>query len=94
VILRTTKTHRRKKLSKCKSVWLLSRSLYDTSIYEAGGNIALNCSSNISKVALFLDIEKAFYTTWHSGPLYKLSELEFSTSLIKLIASFLSDRKF
>jgi hypothetical protein len=40
-------------------------------------------------VAVFLDIEKAFYTTWHSGLLYKLSEFEFSASLIKL-----SERKF
>jgi hypothetical protein len=44
--------------------------------------------------ALFLDIEEAFDTTWHSGLLHILSELEFSTSLIKLIASFLANRKF
>jgi retron-type reverse transcriptase len=43
---------------------------------------------------VFLDIEKAFDTTWHSGLLYKLSNLEFSKSLIKLIGSFLSQRKF
>jgi hypothetical protein len=42
----------------------------------------------------FLDIEKAFVTTWHPGFLYKLSKLHFSTSLIKLISSFLSNRKF
>jgi hypothetical protein len=30
---------------------------------------------------VFLDIEKAFYTAWHSGLPYKLSELNFSTSL-------------
>jgi hypothetical protein len=41
-----------------------------------------------------LDIEKAFDPTWHPGLLYKLSELEFPTSLIKLIRSFLSQRKF
>jgi retron-type reverse transcriptase len=40
-----------------------------------------------------LDIEKAFDNTWHPGLLYKLSKLEFSTSLIKLINSFLSQRK-
>jgi hypothetical protein len=40
---------------------------------------------------MFLDIEKALDTTWHSGLLYKLSKLEFST---KLIGSFLSKRKF
>jgi hypothetical protein len=37
---------------------------------------------------VFLDIEKAFDATWHPGLLYKLSELEFPTSLIKLISSF------
>jgi hypothetical protein len=39
-------------------------------------------------------IEKATDTTWHSGQLYKLSQLECSTSLIKLIAYFLTNRKF
>jgi hypothetical protein len=48
----------------------------------------------MSTAAVFLDIEKAFDTTWHSGLICKLSELEFSTSLIKLIASFLTGRKF
>jgi hypothetical protein len=48
----------------------------------------------MSTAAVFLDIEKAFNTTWHSGLLNKLSKLEFSTSLIKLIGSFLSQRKF
>jgi hypothetical protein len=42
----------------------------------------------------FLDIEKAFDTTWLSSLLYNLSELEFSTSFIKLIYSFLAGRKF
>jgi hypothetical protein len=57
-------------------------------------HITLNFNSNTSTAAVFLDIEKAFDTTWHSSLLYKLSELEFSTSLIKLIDSFLTDRKF
>jgi retron-type reverse transcriptase len=56
-------------------------------------HITLHFNNNISMAALFLDIKKAFDTTRHSGLLYKLSELEFSTSLIKLIA-FLTDRKF
>jgi hypothetical protein len=43
--------------------------------------------------AVFLDIEKASDTTWHLGLLYKLSTLQFSISLIKLIGSFLSQRK-
>jgi hypothetical protein len=46
----------------------------------------------MSTAAVFLGIMKAFDTTWHSGLLYKLSELEFPASLLKLIASFLTDR--
>jgi hypothetical protein len=48
----------------------------------------------MSTAAVFLDIEKALDTTWHPGLLYKLSKMHFSTSLIKLISSFLSNRKF
>jgi hypothetical protein len=48
----------------------------------------------MSTAAVFLDIEKAFDITWHPGLLYKLSKLEFSINLIKLITSFLSQRKF
>jgi hypothetical protein len=44
--------------------------------------------------AVFLEIEKPFDTTWHCGLLYKLSKLEFSTSLIQLISASLSPRKF
>jgi hypothetical protein len=42
---------------------------------------------------VFLDIEKAFDTNWHFGLQSKLSTLQFSISLIKLIGSFLSQRK-
>jgi hypothetical protein len=48
----------------------------------------------MSTAAVYLDIEKAFDTTWQSGLLYKQSKLEFSKSLTKLIGSFLSERKF
>jgi hypothetical protein len=48
----------------------------------------------MSTAAVFLDIEKAFGTTWHPGLLYKLSKLWFSNNLIKLISSFLTQRKF
>jgi hypothetical protein len=48
----------------------------------------------MSIAAVFMDIEKAFDRTWHYGLLYEVSELAFSTRLIKLIASFLIDRKF
>jgi hypothetical protein len=57
-------------------------------------HVALNFNNNASTAAVFLDIKSDFDTTWHSGLLYKLSKLEFSTSLIKLISSFLSQHKF
>jgi hypothetical protein len=37
----------------------------------------LNFNNNMPTAAVFLDIEKAFDTTWHLGLLYKLSKLEF-----------------
>jgi hypothetical protein len=54
-------------------------------------HVFLNFNNNISTAAVFLDIEKAFDTTWHLGLLYKL---KFSFNLMKLISSFLSQRKF
>jgi hypothetical protein len=42
---------------------------------------------------MFWDTEKDFDTAWHYIMPYKLSELAFSTSLIKLTASFLSYRR-
>jgi hypothetical protein len=56
--------------------------------------VTLNFNNKQSTAAVFLDTEKAFDTTWHSGLLYKLSKLKFSTSLIKLIGSILSQRNF
>jgi hypothetical protein len=49
---------------------------------------------NMSTVAAFLDIEKAFDTTRHLGFLHKLSKLKFLFSLMKLVGSFRSQRKF
>jgi hypothetical protein len=43
---------------------------------------------------VFLDIKKAFDKIWHPGLLYQLHKLKFSTNLIKLISSFLFQRKF
>jgi hypothetical protein len=56
--------------------------------------LADHFNNNKSTAAVFLDIEKAFDTTWQPGLLYKLSKLQFSTSFIKLIGSFISQRKF
>jgi hypothetical protein len=57
-------------------------------------HVTLNFNNKISTAAVFLDIEKAFYTTWHTGLLYKLSKLQFTRSSIKLITSFFWERKF
>jgi hypothetical protein len=48
----------------------------------------------MSTAAVFLYSEKVFDTTWYLGFLYKLLELKFLITLIKLISSFLSQRKF
>jgi hypothetical protein len=47
-------------------------------------HVTLNLKNNMSTAAVFLDIGEVFDTTWHSGLLYKLSELEFSTRRIKV----------
>jgi hypothetical protein len=57
-------------------------------------HVTLNFNNKMATAAVFLDIEKAFHTTWHSGLLYKLRNLKFSNSLTKLIGSFLSQGKF
>jgi lysine/ornithine N-monooxygenase len=54
---------------------------------------AIQRESVAGEAAVFLDIEKVFDTTWHPGLLYKLSELQFATSLVKLITSLLTNRK-
>jgi hypothetical protein len=36
-------------------------------------HVTLNFNNKMSTAAVFLDIEKAFDTTWHSGLLYELS---------------------
>jgi hypothetical protein len=40
-------------------------------------HVTLNFNNNMSTAAVFLDIEKAFDTTWDNCLLYKLSEMEF-----------------
>jgi hypothetical protein len=57
-------------------------------------HVTLNFNNIMSTAAVFLDIEKAFDTMCHPGLFYKLSKLQFFTSLITLISSFLSQRKF
>jgi hypothetical protein len=57
-------------------------------------HVTLNFNNKMSIAAVFLDIEKAFDTTWYSILLCKLSKLEFLTSLIQHIGSLLSQQKF
>jgi hypothetical protein len=57
-------------------------------------HVTLNFNNNMSMAAVFLDIKKAFVSTSHYDQLYTVSGLEFSTCLVKLIASLLSKRKF
>jgi hypothetical protein len=57
-------------------------------------HVTLNFNNKMFTAAVLLDIEKAFDITWQPGLLYKLSKLKFSTRVIKLISSFLLQRKF
>jgi hypothetical protein len=57
-------------------------------------HITLNFKNNMSTAAVFLNIEKAFDTTWLPGLLYKLSKLKFPANLINFINSYLTNRKF
>jgi hypothetical protein len=57
-------------------------------------HVTLNFNNKMSTAAVFLDIKEAFDTTWNPDLLYKLSKFEFSKTMIKLIGSLLSLRKF
>jgi hypothetical protein len=51
-------------------------------------HVTLIFNNKLSTTVVFLDIGKAFDTTWYSGLLYKLSKLNILTSFVKLIGSF------
>jgi hypothetical protein len=44
-------------------------------------HVTHNFNNNMSTAAVFLNIGKAFDTTWHPGFLYKLSKLHFLANL-------------
>jgi hypothetical protein len=71
----------------------LARHITTLQCRRLADHVTLHFNNNMSIAAVFLDIEKAFDTTWHPGLLYKLAKLH-SNNLIKLISSFLSQRKF
>lgn len=43
---------------------------------------------------ILLDVEKAFDSIWHDGLIYKLIKMKLPSYLIKLIDSFIRNRKF
>ena len=56
-------------------------------------NVSLNFNKNLSTGMVLLDIEKAFDSVWHSAILHKLLKFKYPIYLIKIIQSFLNDRK-
>lgn len=56
--------------------------------------LSQNFNNNINTASIFLDVEKAFDRVWHAGLLYKLSQLNIPTEIVKIIESFLTDRTF
>lgn len=55
--------------------------------------VSLGFNRNQSTGVISLDIEKAFDTTWHDGLIHKLIKMNLPTYLIKIISSYLKDRK-
>ena len=47
-----------------------------------------------STIAVFLDINKAYDSTWHSGLIYKFIQLKVPFTLITIIDSYLAQRSF
>lgn len=50
--------------------------------------------SRMDTGAVFLDVAKAFDKVWHQGLVYKMYKTGFKMHIIKLIASYLNNRKF
>ncbi|KAL4104985.1 hypothetical protein QTP88_020260 [Uroleucon formosanum] len=56
--------------------------------------LSQNFNNNINTASIYLDVEKAFDRVWHAGLLFKLSQLNIPTDIVKIIESFLTDRTF
>ena len=71
------------------------RKMKTTSTYLAQmiSTIQHYCSKNYSTAGIFVDLQKAFDSVWHDGLIYRLVTLGFDHNFIKLISSFLKDRK-
>jgi hypothetical protein len=95
VILKTVEKHIEERgLFNASQFGFRARHITTIQCINPTDHVTLNFNNSMSTVVVFLDTENPFYTTWHSGLLYKLSISEFSTSMIKLISSSLSQGKF
>jgi hypothetical protein len=86
------KPHYGRKLAKCIQFSFQAHHRMTLHCMRLTDHVTFN--NTISTAVVFFSIKKAFDTMWHPGPPYKMSELEFLTFLIKLIVSFLTNRKF
>lgn len=57
-------------------------------------HVKVNRSMKKSTGAVFLDMKCAFDSVWHDGLVFKLAVMGIPISLLKLVQSFLKDRKF
>ena len=57
-------------------------------------HITTGFNARLSTLAIFLDIQKAYDTTWHCGIFYKLRVFNFPLTLQNIIRSFLFSRSF
>ena len=55
--------------------------------------ISLNFNKDLSTGMVLLDIEKAFDSVWHDAILHKLNKYKYPIFIIKIIQSFLNERK-
>lgn len=53
-----------------------------------------NFKNNKSTGMIVLDVQNAFNSVWHDGLIHKMSTLKFPSYIIKLIRSFLNNRRF
>lgn len=65
----------------------------DQQILRIVEKAAFGFNNNKSTGVVMLDLEKAFDTVWHDGLIHKLSAAGYPVYLVKLIQSFLSNRK-
>ncbi len=69
-----------------------SNCLLPTRVLSIYQEIQNNLAANVPTLAIYVDYEKAFDLVWHAGLLVKLHRLGLSTSLLKMIHSWLVGR--